>query len=129
MCYVQNEDHRLIVTTSGVTNSVAKYYVRDTTLKRISNEIRAYCIDTGKLKWIVRGKLLGEAAQELCAESIATDGRIHLLMCDTNNSCMHMFSVNGKYMGVLLREGQYNLGKPGIIRWCDSSSSLIVARK
>ena len=97
--------------------------------ENVGNEIHAYDVNQGKLVWITKGKLPG-MVKELCAEALASDGQNLLFACDTNNSCVQMFSAdNGRYLGCFLREGEQSLGKPKLIRWCPYSSSILVVHK
>ena len=63
--------------------------------------------------------------------SSAWDGEsdgCHLFVCDFNNNAIQMFSVSdGQYLGLLIREGEKNLGKPARISYCEIKYSLVVA--
>ena len=79
----------------------------------------------GKMRWKVKGRLPG-MQKSMIARGIDTDGRGHLFVCDTANQCIQMFSLNGDYLGVLLRSGEQDLGTPFRIRWCRRTSSVVV---
>ena len=76
--------------TSGVSISTQK------------KELWAFDACTGGFEWTVKGKLPG-MEKEMCAEALASDGHGILFVCDTNNSCVEMFSANGTFMHVFLR--------------------------
>ena len=86
----------------------------------------AYDTTTGTVEWNVKGKLPG-MTKILSAQQIVTDGSGHLFMCDGYNDCIQMFNLEGQYMGVATREGDPYIGKPRMIQWCKSTSSLVVA--
>ena len=79
---------------------------------------------TGEIRWKVRGRLPG-MQKWMTAHGIDTDERGHLFVCDTNNQCIHMFSLNGAYLGVLLKS-EDRLGIPLKICWCRETSSAAV---
>ena len=62
-------------------------------------------------------------------KGVTTDGQGHVFVTDENNKCIQIFSAGGKYVGVLLKEGQQGLGEPRRVRWNDATSSLVVAHK
>ena len=80
---------------------------------------------SGKIRWRLKGRLPG-MQNLMTARGIDTDGRGHLFVCDTANQCIQMFSLNGDYLGVLLRSGEQDLGTPFRIRWCRQTSSAVV---
>ena len=63
------------------------------------------------------------------ARGIAADEQGHLYVCDADNKCVQMFSLNGDYLGSVLRYGEQNLGIPNRICWCHKMSSLVVAHQ
>ena len=63
----------------------------------------------------------------ICAHGVASNGCGCIFVCDWNNECIHMFSVkDGRYMGVVIKEGEQGLRKPREIRWCETTSLLVV---
>ena len=57
---------------------------------------------------------------------ITTDGHIGMFICDINNDCILMVSVDGQYLGTVLQAGQCDLGAPWRLGWCRPTESLIV---
>ena len=89
--------------------------------------IYVYDISDGCLIWNVRGRIPG-MKEPLKAYGVAPDGNGHLFACDRGNACIQMFSLaDGKYLGALLREGDQSLREPHWVRWCSTTSSLIVS--
>ena len=89
--------------------------------------IYVYDISDGCLIWNVRGKIPG-MKEALKAHGVAPDGTGHLFACDRGNACIQTFSLaDGKYLGALLREGDYGLGEPHWVRWSFTTSSLIIS--
>ena len=86
----------------------------------------AYDTTTSTVEWNVKGKLPG-MTKILSVKQITTDASGHLFMCDDYNDCIQMFNLEGQYMGAATREGDPYIGKPWIIQWCKSTSSLVVA--
>ena len=80
---------------------------------------------TGKTKWEVKGRLPG-MEKWMTARGIDIDGLGRLFVCDTNNQCVHMFSLNGDYPGVLLKSGEDSLGTPLKICCCRETFSVVV---
>ena len=60
------------------------------------------------------------------SRSITADRDGNVFVCDYNNECVHRFNKYD-HMGVLLKAGDHGLGKPVMIRWCNSMPYLIVA--
>ena len=63
------------------------------------------------------------------SRSITADRNGNVFLCDYNKECVHRFNLNSrpKREGVLLKAGDHGLGKPVIIRWCNSAPYLVVA--
>ena len=110
MCCVQSEDKQLLITTQATYG------------------IHAYNANTDTLEWSLMGKL-PSTRQEISAETITTDGVGGLFICDTNNARILVCSVEGTYLGSVLREENQNLTKAWKICWCSEISSLIVAHR
>ena len=124
-CSVPNADRQLMVIAHGLT----KWFLLkngQTNKIKSDSELWAFDTDTGGLEWTIKGKLSG-MEKEMCAEALASDGHGILFVYDTNNSCVEMFSANGTFTHVFLREGEQGLGKLKMILW--HSNSLIVAHK
>ena len=96
------------------------------TMTRANNGLVAFSTQRGhQAGWTVKGKLTG-MAMDMSVWGITSDGHGHLFVCDINNSCVQMFSTSGRYMGTVLREGDQGLAQPWLIRWCETTSSLVV---
>ena len=89
-----------------------------------------YALDasTGNTKWKIFEKLSG-MDNWMRARGIAADEQNHLFVCDADNQCVQRFSLNGNYLGPVLRYGDQNLGIPNRICWCHNTSSLVVAHQ
>ena len=74
----------------------------------------------------MKGRIRG-MKNKIHACGLTTDGNGHLFVCDISNSCIQLFDMDGKYMGVLLHEGEQGLGKPQWVRWSSDTKSLNVA--
>ena len=90
-----------------------------------SNGICTSHITSGKIRWKAKGRLPG-MQKSMIARGIDTDGRGHLFVCDIANQCIQIFSLDGDYLGVLLRYGEQDLGIPFRIRWCRVVSSAVI---
>ena len=124
LCTVPHRGQELTVLAQGMSKFVSE---NDVTRRiRVESEVCGFSSQSGRLEWTVRGKL-GGLAQELCAESVASDGHGLLFVSDTNNRCVEMFSADGSFMCVFLREGEQGLGNPRMLRW--HNNSLLVVHK
>ena len=108
MCLVQNGGNLLLVATG--------------------DGVHAYNTKNDNLEWSVEGKLPGMACR-IEPQGLTTDGRGHLFVCDTFNSCIQMFSADGTYLHPLLSQGEQGLGQPWGVRWSKSTQSLVVVHK
>ena len=117
MCFVKSGTKHLLVT------------IQYTITKKIKKS-RIYTYDTDKktVVWSIGRKLRG-MRKAMDPESVTADGRGHLFVADNNNGCIHEFTPDGDYVGVVLKAGEQDLGKPKIVRWWEDSSSLIVAHE
>ena len=109
MCFVKQGTKSLIITTH--------YY---------SGGIFAYNTKPCSEAWAVKGRIRG-MKNKIHACGLATDENGHLFVCDISNSCIQLFDMDGKYLGVLLHEGEQGLGKPQWVRWSSDTKSLNVA--
>ena len=58
--------------------------------------------------------------------NVATDGKHgHIFVCDGKNRCLHAFSTNAKYLGVVLK----SLDAAQCLRWHEESFSLFLIHK
>ena len=107
LCFVKDGDKELLVVVDEV------------------NGVFAYNTETGKLE-----RKVDAAAPRMkygmCPVGVTTDERGHLYVSDWKNECIQMFSVSdGLYMGYLLKYWEI-AGNPEAIRWCITSSSLVL---
>ena len=79
-------------------------------------------------EWKLKGKLPG-MRKESSLWGATTDGRGHLLVCDTENRCIQMLSSNGMYMGAIFTEGDQGLGQPWRIHWCKDEPICFIVHK
>ena len=90
--------------------------------------VKAYNLDKKKLVWSIRGKMpLSEKPLE--AEGITADKHGRPFVHDEGNKCIHIFSIDGKFVTTLLREGEQGLGALGNICWSEELSGLIVVHR
>ena len=66
--------------------------------------------------------------QRMDARGVTTDGRGHLFVADfqKGNSSIQMFSVDGQYLGCLMKDVETH-GFPCRIHWCKKTASLLGA--
>ena len=88
----------------------------------------AYDVVQDALAWKVEGQV-GLFAKQMTPESIATDGQGHLFVGDCANSCIQVFTTYGVYLGYIEKELGQASTQPPRISWCNSMSSLLVARR
>ena len=128
MCSVHSGNDQLLVITGGNATADSVSLVNLANLvksSRMNGQLCAYNIKTGEMVWAVNGKQPG-TNKDICGVAVTSDGNGHLFVCDTNNNCVQMFSADGSDQGRLEIEDKETLGKLKTIRWCSSSSSLIV---
>ena len=112
-----------------ITQDLCSYHSSFLFITRGRDGIYCYNLDTGNIVWSANGKPSG-MSQQMKLSGVTTDGRDHLFVCDSGNSCIQMFSVSdGKHLGALLKAGEEEMGTPHLIRWCFRSSSLIVTHR
>ena len=109
-CCIPQGDDQLIITSFG------------------SNGIYAFDARTGNIKWKAFEHVPGMQCS-LRARGIATDENGHLFVCDADNRCVQMFSLDGDYLGSVLRYGEENMGIPNRICWCQKRSSFVVVHQ
>ena len=69
-------------------------------------------------------------SEPVFATGITTDGNGRLFVADSSNNCIHLFSVNGEYLGCALTADDYNFGElKKHVRWHNKTSSLVVAHR
>ena len=86
------------------------------------------CFDNNfnKSLWAIRGAVRG-CDTEMEAEGVTTDDMGHIFVCDSENSCIHMFSTSGIYTDTILRAEEAGLGKLLKVKWCSTTGSVVVA--
>ena len=89
--------------------------------------IHAYIVGTDHLEWRVSNTVGGHQPGSMNAVGITTDGRGQLFVCDTNNSCIQMFSTDGTFLGTVLKSGEERFGIPRKIGWCNKRKSAVIA--
>ena len=82
--------------------------------------IHAYNTSTSKTSW--------KNQHESGFVGITSDGGGNLFI-STVNSAIKVLSPSGEHRGYLVKEGEQRLGKPLAVRWCEMTSSLIVAHR
>ena len=65
--------------------------------------------------------------QDISPVGITTDGCRRIFVSDPKSECIRVYDLNDKYKGQVLRKGEQGLGKPGAIRWCNATSSLVIS--
>ena len=64
------------------------------------------------------------------AHGIVADGEGHIFVCDIYKSTVHLYSSGDRRdLGFAIKEGQHDIGKPFLLNWNNTISSLIVAHK
>ena len=108
MCCVNNNSKKLLILVTR------------------SKELYAFNVDEDKLEWEVKDKL-SSSDQQFGAVGLTADERGHIFVCDSHSRCVQMFSVDGEYLGLVLKEGAHGMGTlTGLIQWFETTSSLIV---
>ena len=116
MCCVQQGDGLLLICTVIINYEVGGLLACSVVEEECSEQ------------WYLEGKLTGMET-EMRPTEVTTDGKGEIFVLDTANKCVQMFSIDGIYEGVILKEGQHGINTPCHIAWCVKTSSLIVAHK
>ena len=116
MCRVEGTDN-LVITLTGWFQDIK------------GTGFYSYDVATQEQKWSVKKKNATNMPTDICFAGVTTDRNGHLFVCDVNNACVEMFSTDGTYIGPLIKKGEQGLGCPEWIRWCETSSSLVVSHK
>ena len=62
--------------------------------------------------------------------SLTTNGRGILFAVDMANHCVQMFSaINGHYLGYLITEEEFGIGRPLYVNWCENTSTFILVHQ
>ena len=100
--------------------------------KENESGIRAYNSSTGQLQWSVPGSL-PQVKEPMYPTDISADGCNHLFVCDVNNSCVHMFSIDGSYLRAfkldVIKAKNQGIATPLLVRWSSELSALVVVCK
>ncbi len=110
MCCIQRNGEQLVVTVHKLDG------------------IYAYNLRTGDLEWTVKNKLPGWKFH-LDASGVTTDGRSHLFVSDVGNRCVHVFCVDGKYVGPVIQHGERGFPARGRLHFMRNLSSLAITAK
>ena len=99
ICFVRNERKTLLLSTQyGRTH--------------------AYNIHSGKQEW----------KSEVGGNSVTTEGHSYVIVCEQIRKTSHVLSLSdGKKLGPLIRKEDEDFGEVRHMRWCNLTSSLIVA--
>ena len=109
-CFITHEGKQLLITTHN------------------RGGVHAYLAGTDDLEWCVRGRQPGMDSV-INAGGVTANGGGQLLVCDINNACIQMLSMNGAFLGTVLRSGDQRLGNPLRIRWCSKTETLVIAHE
>ena len=118
-------------TQQGSADDISCIYHEQNMLLVVTKSLEgmyAYDVSKDALAWKVEGQV-GLFAKPMTPESIATDGQGHLFVGDCANSCIQVFTTNGVYLGYIEKELGQASTQPPRISWCNSMSSLLVARR
>ena len=110
MCCFELESKSFLVTASGTEG------------------VKAYNTRKPDLEWSVVGRLT-EMEEVVDAHSITVDRNGHVFVCDAGNHCIHTFTMDGKYISTMIKEGQQGLGELRRIRWSEDLSGLVVTHR
>ena len=125
-------DEGLITGMCSVRNKHQQDMLITTYCKENQSGIRAYNSSTGQLQWSIPGTL-PQVEEPMYPTDITEDGHDHLFVCDVNNSCVHMFSTEGSYIGAFKLDGikaeNQEHVTPLLVRWSNETSSLLVVCK
>ena len=108
MCCVDNNSEKLLILVTR------------------SKELCAFNVEEDKLEWEVKDKLIG-SDQQFGAVGLTADEYGHIFVCDPYSRCVQMFSADGEYLRMVLKEGAHGMGTlTGLIQWFGTTSSLVV---
>ena len=86
--------------------------------------IQAYNAVTNSLEWTIKGRFAAGMEKPMNARGVAADKKGRIFVCDVNNHRVEMFSMNGGFLGNVMR---FPVGeKPLKIRYYDALSCLFV---
>ena len=89
--------------------------------------VAAYILESKKIHWGVTGGCFRGMKEEMCDEAITTDGDKHLFVVDSANRCIHIFTLDGFHVSILVKQGLLGVGNPRHVAWCSATSSLVIA--
>ena len=90
-----------------------------------NESIQAYNSTTGQLKWSAQKKIPSGTFRSY---SVTGDGNGRLFVADYTNNFIQMSSASdGQYLGCFMNKGDQGLGILYRLRWCEATSSLVVA--
>lgn len=91
-------------------------------------ELFAYGMQSGKLMWRIHGKVPG-LGTEICSGGAVSDGRANIFVLEDNMKVVHKFSMDGKYVSTVIKQGENGIGAVHQMAWNKSDSSLLVLHK
>ena len=108
-----------------------------------SGQIHAYNSTTGRLEWVVENKglecgrfptkrhirLTATSGMEktMAPEAVTADDRGHLFIWDSRNSCVQVFTIDGVYLGAILKEREKEFHLQMKARWSTATSSMVIS--
>ena len=124
----------------GIHANTNLSYVQDMCLAELENEslliviscdanelIHAYNSTTGQLQWSAQKKIPSGIFR---SNFVAGDSNGRLFVNDHTNKCIQMFSASdGQYPGCFMKQGDQGLGVIWQLRWCEATSSFVVAHR
>ena len=119
MCTVKDGSNELLVAAGQ-----ASVEVDGGERNQGQNGVFAYNMATGKQEWQFCRKPPG-MENSVKARGVATDGHGRLFVCDQGNTCIHMFSADGKYNQCLWKADDI-LGDLSKIQWSENTSCFYV---
>ena len=71
-----------------------------------------------------------DVSRSKAVTSLITNGRGILFAVDMANHCVQMFSaITGHYLGYLITEEEFGIGRPLYVNWCEITSTLILVHQ
>ena len=106
VCYVAHAGKQILLTT---------HYMEG---------VRAFNTATDSLEWTIKGRFAAGMKLPMNARGITADRNGRVFVCDVNNHCVEMFSLDGRFLGNVMKFPAWQ--KPLRIRYSAASSTLYV---
>ena len=91
--------------------------------------LHAIDVKSKQLLWTTDASVV-QSKTSKAVTSLTTNGRGVLFAVDMANHCVQMFSaVNGHYLGYLIKEDEFEVGRPLYVNWCENTSTLILVHQ